>query len=103
MRMHLKEWRKLLRSLRKNFPVDGWVNVRRVRMARDCGVTRLNGVDYCIRINSRQPYQGQVDTLLHEWAHVVAIDRAFQHDRMWGELYSEIYESWRKDFATHLD
>lgn len=102
--MNTKKWRKLLRGLRKNFPVENNVNVRRVEMLRNCGSTQFDGTNYYIRIKANQSWPMQVDSLLHEWAHVRAIERAYKHDKLWGSIYSTIYESWEKDFSeAHPD
>ncbi len=97
--MNISEWRALLRSLRKRFPVSGTVRVVRRPLRKDCGRTVFNGCHgYRVTIDSIQPWQGQVDTLLHEWAHVRAIEQAYAHDGPWGSLFAEIYDAWTKDF-----
>ena len=91
-------WRSLLRKLRKHFPVQGTVKVIRYPVNCDCGLTTFNGRNYRIRINSNQPDAGLVDTLLHEWAHVCAIEEAYRHEGPWGVLYAEIYDTWTRNF-----
>lgn len=91
-------WRTLIRNLRKHFPVEGKVTIIRRRVKCDCGLTTFNGSSYRIRINSDQPDAGLVDTLLHEWAHVRAIEQAYRHEGPWGLLYAEIYDAWTRDF-----
>jgi hypothetical protein len=98
--MKTREWRALIRNLRKHFPVSGTVTVRRRPIKRNCGLTTFDGCDYSIRINSNQPRTGQIDTLLHEWAHVLAIEQAYRHEGPWGVLFAEIYSDWTKNFET---
>jgi len=97
-RMKTREWRALIRKLRERFPVQGQVTVRRYPTKKDCGLTTFDGSNYRVRVNSDQPDGGQVDTLLHEWAHVRAIEQAYRHEGPWGVLYAEIYDAWTKDF-----
>jgi hypothetical protein len=96
--MKTSQWRALIRKLRKHFPVEGQVTVRRYATKKDCGLTTFNGCNYRVRVNSKQPDAGQVDTLLHEWAHVCAIEQAYRHEGPWGVLYAEIYDAWTRDF-----
>lgn len=91
-------WRTLIRNLRKHFPVQGKVTVVRRPVKSDCGLTTFNGNDYRVRINSNQEDQGQIDTLLHEWAHVRAIEEAYGHRGRWATLHGEIYDAWTRDF-----
>lgn len=69
-------------------------------MKKNCGVTAFDGTDYRIRIASNQPTSSQADALLHEWAHVSAIEEAYKHDASWGEMYTKIYRAWENDFTT---
>ena len=96
--MKTREWRTLIRRLRERFPVQGTVTVLRRAVKCDCGLTTFNGNDYRVRINSDQSDQGQIDTLLHEWAHVCAIEQAYRHEGPWGVLYAEIYDAWTRNF-----
>ena len=77
--MKTREWRALIRKLRERFPVQGQVTVRRYPTKKDCGLTTFDGSGYRVRVNSDQPDGGQVDTLLHESAHVRAIEQAYRH------------------------
>lgn len=96
--MKTNEWRTLIRKLRKHFPVQGVVTVRRRPVRSDCGSTTFDGRTYHIRVNFNQSEQGQIDTLLHEWAHVCAIDEAYEHRGRWATLHGEIYDAWSREF-----
>lgn len=96
-----KEWRALIRKLRKHFPVEQPVKVlrRAVGPKAAIGLTTFNGTAYRIRIKSNQDWQSQVDSLLHEFAHILAIEEAFGHQERWPVLYGKIYDAWTKDFV----
>ena len=89
-------WKELLKLLRKNFPIERSVSVHRLKILKNNGVTTFKDNSFIIYINSEQSSEGQIDSLLHEWAHVRAIDEACQHKGRWGELHGEIYEIWEK-------
>jgi len=106
--MNTKEWRLLIKRLRKHFPVDAKVIVRRYPIKTACGMTTFNGQwEFRIAVNSDQTETGQIDTLLHEWAHVLAVQQAYKHEGPWGVLFAEVYDSWTRDFgeenAVHKD
>ena len=96
--MTTQEWRALVRKLRKRFPVDSPVVVRRCRRKRNLGMTTYDGLAFRVYIDNSQSATGQIDCLIHEWAHVCAIELAFTHDGHWGAYYSAIYNSWLRDF-----
>ena len=94
------KWRSLIRNLRKRFPVESPVRVIRLNVKGDPGLTTFNGSSYRVRIQSNQDWGGQVDAILHEWAHVCAIEEAYNHRGRWATLFGEIYDAWTKDFPT---
>ncbi len=90
------DFRKVIRTLRKNFPVSGSVEVRRSPMKGNpspLGHANFSGKYFKIYINSDQSSETQYDAILHEWAHVCAIDRAHSHDATWGVIYADIYDT----------
>jgi len=56
--------------------------------------------DFRIYVDSLGDPQSQVDTLLHEWAHVLAIEEAYEHRGRWSAFHGEIYDAWARDFNT---
>ena len=90
--MNTKQWRRLLKQLREGFPISRRVKVRRRRIVKICGKSTFDGTMYYIEIDSGLMTESQVDTILHEWAHVRLMDAAFNHDARWGEMYASIYE-----------
>jgi hypothetical protein len=95
--MTTTKWRSLLKYLRTAFPVGCQVEVRRCNR-KECAVTIFDGRTYRIRINASQDTRGQQDSILHEWAHVCAIEQAYRHEGPWGQIFASIYESWSKEF-----
>lgn len=94
-------FRAIVRNLRKHFPVEQPVLVVRRRILcekTDAGLTTFNGRCYRIRVKANQEWQGQADTILHEWAHVCAIEEAYKHKGRWGPIFGEIQEAWTHDF-----
>jgi len=85
--MKTKEWRALIKQLRREFPVDSPVEVRRCSCNNYSGITRFNGKKYYIRINSNQQNRDLIDTLIHEWSHVLTIESAYHHDLHWRMVY----------------
>jgi hypothetical protein len=96
--MDTKQWRLLIKKLRRAFPTERPVQVRFRKAKSNYGTAYFSSYGYKIAIDSSQSVGGQIDTLLHEWAHVYAIDQAAQHKGNWGHVFAEIYESWTRDF-----
>jgi len=101
--MNTKDWRALLKHLRKEFPVKQPARVIRRHDAQSLGRTTFNGRTHLITIRSNQESAGQIDSLLHEWSHVRAIEQAYTHDGPWSSMFGEIYTAWSNDFETHAD
>jgi hypothetical protein len=95
--MLVNKWRTLTKNLRTYYPLSVPVVVRRVKM-KDCARTNFDGYQFKIRISTDQPDIGLIDSLLHEWAHCLAIEEAYQHDGRWSAIFGEIYEDWTHDF-----
>jgi hypothetical protein len=102
--MNTKEWRALIRFLKKRFPLRVPVGVVRRPYKKLSGWTVLAVDRFVIRVSTEQDVQAQIDTLLHEWAHAKAIDEAYAHKGRWGEIHGEIYDAWAEDYdETHPD
>jgi hypothetical protein len=95
---NLGRWRWLIRQLHIHFPVECEVTVVRRSLKTSCGMTTYCGRRYQITVNSDQEWQGQVDTLLHEWAHVVTIEKSYSHGSGWAGNYAEIYCACERNF-----
>ena len=100
--METKKFRALVKQLRVSFPVSVPVRVRRSQAKKNCGNTTFDGGCYRIRIQSNQSTVSQIDTLLHEWAHVCAMEAAYRHEASWALLFGQIYNAWTKDFKEPI-
>lgn len=89
--MVTQEFRKIVAWLRKNFPIDSGVVVKRALSKKCHGITYWNGQQFYIRIDSQQDDASQIDALLHEWSHAVAINDAYNHREPWGIIYAKIF------------
>jgi hypothetical protein len=51
-----------------------------------------------VQVESRQPLQGRIDTLIHEWAHVAVFGAALaeSHDDLWGVAFARGYRAVRR-------
>ena len=97
-------YRKTLSFLRKEFSVDYPVRVRRQKLDKetDGDCLFLNDKKYFrVRINKKLKEYEAIETLLHEWAHVLAWDCCNKdyHCDAWGKYYSRIYRKYfKQDF-----
>ena len=101
MDKHARRLRLRFELLKKKFPVDAPVTLYSRRTAicdkkrnlRYNGWCSFNGKRYFITVNKEDDSPTQVDTLLHEWAHLVAgwEERGREHSRKWGRAYADIY------------
>ena len=102
--MTTKELRSLVSKLRKNFPVVGKVVVLRRRRKKCSGKTNIevkySAWTFRIYIDSLQDKGSQIDALLHEWAHIIAIQEACDHQGRWATAYGEIYTAWECGFSS---
>jgi len=101
--MTTTDWRKLLCWLRAAFPVTAKVVVSRRKIKNNCARTNceLNGRRNMFRvyIDSKQDKSGQIDAILHEWAHIRAIEAAgFGHGESWSRNYGDVYSLWESEY-----
>lgn len=89
-------WRALLRMLRQNFPIERPIVVKRIKKKKDNGTLSFYNNKFYIYIDTTQSAEGQIDSILHEWAHARAIEEACEHAGTWGEHYGHIYQTWEK-------
>lgn len=74
--------------LRRHFPVD--VEVER-KILGSLGCTKCVNDRFCIEINHSMPLGFQIETLLHEWAHMLTWPNG--HSDNWGRVYAQIYRT----------
>ena len=94
-------YRKVVRFLKKNCESLFPVSVRRLKLKDEFdGDCQFKDDHFLIRINRNLPEHEAIETLLHEWAHVIAWDRCTsdEHCDEWGKAYSRIYRAFLKEF-----
>jgi hypothetical protein len=77
--------------LRSHSTIDARVIVRRRPIKKLNGQVTFDGEDYYITVSSLIDSQAQAETLMHEWAHVLAIEEGYNHGETWGAMYSRVY------------
>ena len=94
-----QKWRKLTGRLRREFPCRRRIEVRRVSGKNLRGLhgecLYQNG-RFLIRINKNQSFALAVDSLLHEWAHVLTFhgNDTDDHGEEWGLAYARLYRAY---------
>ena len=69
----MKTYRRVIRFLKKTFPTDLPVIVRRVSLPKHLDGDCQRKIDqYLIRIEKTLPEHEAIDTLLHEFSHTLA-------------------------------
>ena len=94
---------KTIRWLRKEFPGPVSVYTKQVKLPivgkmQILGDTERKAACFIIRLHKPSEYRVKMDTILHEWAHVLTwFDCKYEdHPNVWGEKYAGIYRSWLK-------
>ena len=98
---------KTVRWLRKTFPADLPVYTKHTILPKDgdyqiYGDTDRKPTYYLIRFHKSAKYATLIDTIWHEWAHVLTWFAAKyeEHPNEFGEAYARIYRAWLKwDFG----
>lgn len=92
-----QKWRKLIAWLHRNFPIDYPMTIRSQRLKFFCGLTDYDGIRFKIFVHRKQCFTLRVDTLIHEWAHVLTWFGAEtdneDHSAEWGIQYAKIYRT----------
>ena len=90
------DWAALLAHLRRTFPLRRPLTVRRIPLKKNAGTTSLSDGDrLTICINTRKTWEVQIDTLLHEYAHAMELDRWGDHSDRWGKYHAGLYRAWQ--------
>ena len=89
--MTRRTFRQHIAVLRREFPLDRPVIVRRVPMPGYWGWTTKTSKAFYISLNKDAKLDAQKDTITHEWAHCM-VDWAVkeQHCAKWGIAYARI-------------
>ncbi len=100
-----KRWDALLKILRKRCPINKRVIVLRrdeifYNEERLGGSCSKNKTGYTIKIKTLQPWQSQIDTLIHEWAHALNFQQNKKYDithgEEWGKCFSKAYAAYEE-------
>lgn len=95
-----KDLKAVAKRLRKAFPTDTPVKVRMDIPAGHADFGSCNLIEegerhFLIRIQKSLPYWTMVETMIHEWAHIVDWRPDFpfrcDHGPSWGVCYAEVY------------
>ena len=93
----LQKWLRTINWLRREFPPRYPVRVRSRPLKDYSGDCSLRAFYFEIRINSKKPFTERIDTILHEWAHVITwfgAGQAEDHSDEWGLWYAKLYRNW---------
>lgn len=100
-----QKWLRTIAWLRRNFPGQHSVYIRSTPIRKYHGgrVMKIHGYaeysksQFNIRIESKSSFLLRIDTLIHEWAHVLtwfgAETDIEDHSSEWGIQYAKIYRT----------
>lgn len=96
------QWKRIVKLLRDKHPPGRrvFIHVYPIRKKRAiCGECWKSncGKLFHVFVRRNQSIASRVDTLVHEWAHLLAWDApGSDHNRAWGEAYARIYRTLEK-------
>lgn len=101
-------WMKLIAGLKREFPAQHAVRVRRRAMKRSEAVTITHPGRTTIYISSDLDFNKAFDALVHEYAHVLDGHERFDcddsaHSETWGVCYARVYKYAIKFMEVHGD
>ena len=92
----MSKWQDFCAFLREKAPVKSRVVVRRVDM-QDHGCTSCSGNGtITVTIRKQDTLNTQIETLTHEWGHVLELDTWKGHGEVWAKGYSKAYQAWEE-------
>jgi len=92
----MDRFEKFVKYLKERVPTKRKVAVHRIAM-KDDGSTGLSDCGrITVSISRKLPVHRQLDTLVHEWGHVLEFDKHGNHGREWGIGQSKAYEAWEE-------
>ena len=78
------------------------ISIRRVKMGQndggDCQLLSKAKNHFRIRINKKADDEAQMQTLIHEIAHMIAWDDPDDHGQKWGKAYAKSYKIFLDEF-----
>jgi hypothetical protein len=91
-----QKWLRTIAWLRRNFPSHYNTTIRSVPTGKCHGYTEYDKCCFRIKIERRQSFYLRIDTLIHEWAHVLTwfgAETHEDHSSEWGLAYAKIYRT----------
>ena len=92
-----QKWLRTIAWLRRNFPAEGEVCMESRRLKEGHGYTNHKYGIFYVKIHGNQSLALRVETLIHEWAHVLswfgAETHLDDHSAEWGLAYARIYRT----------
>lgn len=92
-----------VRYLKKQLPAPNRrpIYVRTRKRSTICGSLMSDGESHRITINTDQEHMSAIDSLCHEWAHVLDFkgvneNHKEEHRQSWGRHYAKVYQHYRK-------
>jgi len=92
----MDRFRSFAAFLKKKAPAKRKVTIRRVTMKDDGSTSLSDNGRITVCVNASLPVHRQLDTLVHEWGHVLEYDKTGLHGREWGIGCSKAYEAWEE-------
>ena len=100
--MNNRDWGTVVRALKKRYPTERPLTILRRKRIGTEGVTFFSDRSFKIVIQKNQSDSSQIYSLIHELAHVRAIEQACQHKGVWGELHGAMIDEWMSEFQGKL-
>lgn len=98
-------YRRVLKFLKAEFPAEFPVSIRRLKLSHKLdGDCLLMADHYRIRINRNLSEKEAIETLIHEYSHVISWNRCATdcHCTEWGKAYSRVYRKFLKEFILKI-
>lgn len=91
---------QVLRVLRHDIPPSKPVILKRTKLDDWDGFCTRRRKNFLIRIDKTLNESHAIDTLLHEYAHVISHDDSGfgDHGLKWGKAYSKVYKCFIRNF-----
>ena len=95
-------WHQVANWLRHEFPAPHPVDLRvenltLPRKPIEYGEAGKVGRRFLVRLDPRQTWLNGLDTLLHEWAHVLSWQAQLHHGDEWALAYGRLYRAWHEE------
>ena len=99
---------KLRSLLKKKYP-DYNVKIRRVKLNHYGTWQTIDQKkkEFLIKIDSKSSTDNQCDALIHEFSHILQVEKTFenenQHNDAWGKTYAKLYRIYEDEIIKYAD